>query len=910
MLLQAPAETGGRTFLRWDVTAPDGWTLRGDGTTVCVNAPSGAASAVARYSAGAAATTLTAQSAAGTYGGTTTLSATLRTASGSTPVVGRTVSFSLGGVSAGTAVTNASGVASVTGVPLGSTGAGSYTGRISATFAGDTSYASTSATADLTVAKAPLAVTADDKTKTYGGPNPALTFSVSGLVNGDSLDAALTTAPSLTTAAATAGAGTYPIAISAGTSANYALSYAAGTLTVAKAVLDLTADDKGRAYGEANPPLTYTVTGLVNGDAKAAALPGEPTLGTTASAASATGTYLITLTGGTPSNNYTLSRHGGTLTVAERAITVTADPQTKIYGETDPALTYRVTSGSLANGDSLSGTLARAEGRDVGTYAIGRGTLSAGSNYAITFEPASLRITARAITVTADAQSKVYGEADPGLTYQVTAGSLAYHDTLVGALERESGRNVGAHAITQGSLSAGGNYVLTYAGADLTITARPITVTADAQSKVYGDADPDLSYTISSGELAYDDDVLSGSLTRATGERVGTYAIRQGTLSAGDNYALTFVSADLTIGQAALTVTADDATKVYGDPNPVLTGTVDGLKNGDALTATYTTEATQGSPAGDYTIVAGIEGAAADNYAVTPVNGTLKVTKAPLTAKVVDSSKVYGEDNPAFSVSYDGFVLGQDKGVLGGTLVYATGATAASGVGAYDVTASGLTSSNYEISFHKGTLTVTKAPLTVTAYDATKLYRAPNPSFTGAATGLKNGDQVTITYSTTATTDSQVGTYPITPAVSGAALANYKLEPVDGTLRVMYGWDGFLQPINDTAHQTGLQQSKFRLGQTIPAKFVIKDAAGTVVQQSAATAPRFSVSGNRGSCGTALEAESTTTVAPTSDLLYSWTGGQYQYNWSTKGLTAGEYRLWANLADGSTKSYVDICLTK
>ena len=42
---------------------------------------------------------------------------------------------------------------------------------------------------------------------------------------------------------------------------------------------------------------------------------------------------------------------------------------------------------------------------------------------------------------------------------------------------------------------------------------------------------------------------------------------------------------------------------------------------------------------------------------------------------------------------------------------------------------------------------------------------------------------------------------------------------------------------------------------------------------------------------------------------YAWDGSQYHYNWSTKGLTAGEYRIYANLADG-TKQYVDICLAK
>jgi hypothetical protein len=52
-----------------------------------------------------------------------------------------------------------------------------------------------------------------------------------------------------------------------------------------------------------------------------------------------------------------------------------------------------------------------------------------------------------------------------------------------------------------------------------------------------------------------------------------------------------------------------------------------------------------------------------------------------------------------------------------------------------------------------------------------------------------------------------------------------------------------------------------------------------------------------------------TTLAPDSITVYAWQGGQYHFNWSTKGLTAGEYRIYANLSDGSAQ-WVDICLTK
>src|SRR5438132_1535495 len=114
------------------------------------------------------------------------------------------------------------------------------------------------------------------------------------------------------------------------------------------------------------------------------------------------------------------------------------------------------------------------------------------------------------------------------------------------------------------------------------------------------------------------------------------------------------------------------------------------------------------------------------------------ITKTPLSVTADDSSKVYGGDNPAFSVSYQGFVLGQDHTVLGGTLSFATAAVKGSDVGSYDVTPSGLTSGNYDITFHKGTLSITPATLTVTANDKTRTYGDANPGFDATITGFVN----------------------------------------------------------------------------------------------------------------------------------------------------------------------------
>ena len=92
------------------------------------------------------------------------------------------------------------------------------------------------------------------------------------------------------------------------------------------------------------------------------------------------------------------------------------------------------------------------------------------------------------------------------------------------------------------------NYDVTYHTADFTITRKPITVTADPKTKVYGQADPALTYSAPAGSLVSGDG-FSGSLTRAAGESVAgsPYAINQGTLTAGNNYDLTYVGNSLSI---------------------------------------------------------------------------------------------------------------------------------------------------------------------------------------------------------------------------------------------------------------------------------------------------------------------------------------------------------------------------
>src|SRR5439155_1586094 len=175
-----------------------------------------------------------------------------------------------------------------------------------------------------------------------------------------------------------------------------------------------------------------------------------------------------------------------------------------------------------------------------------------------------------------------YGASDPALTY--THGALSNGDTdsvFTGGLARVAGEKVGIDEIQQGTLSAGSNYNIVFTGANLTITPRDLTVTVDAKTKLYGAADPALTYTHGTLYNGDTDSVFTGSLSRGPGENVGTYAITQGSLSAGPNYTIQFTGANFTITPRDLTVTADAKTKIYGASDPALTYTHGALYNGD-----------------------------------------------------------------------------------------------------------------------------------------------------------------------------------------------------------------------------------------------------------------------------------------------------------------------------------------
>jgi hypothetical protein len=382
----------------------------------------------------------------------------------------------------------------------------------------------------------------------------------------------------------------------------------------------------------------------------------------------------------------------------------------------------------LKSGDTITGALSRVVGENVGTFAIGLGDVTAGGNYAINFVPANLTITAKTLTITAAAQTKVYDSVDPALTY--AQSGLKLGDTITGDLARVVGEDVGTFEIKQGNVTAGGNYAINFVPANLTITAKTLTITAAAQTKVYDSVDPALTYStigLKSG------DTITGALSRVVGEDVGTFAIGLGGVTAGGNYAINFVPANLTITAKPIAVTVDAQTKVYDSVDPALTYSTIGLKSGDSLSGALTRD--PGENVGTFAIRAGNLGNT--NYSITFNSANLTITAKTLTITAAAKTKVYDSADPALTYTPSGLKLGD---TITGDLVRVVGEN----VGAYAIGLGGVTAGgNYAINFVPANLTITEKTLTIIAEAKTKVYDSVDPALTYTQSGLKLGDRIT-----------------------------------------------------------------------------------------------------------------------------------------------------------------------
>jgi YDG domain/MBG domain (YGX type)/Fibronectin type III domain len=522
-----------------------------------------------------------------------------------------------------------------------------------------------------------------------------------------------------------------------------------GALTFATTgTCTINADQLGNAYYVAAPTVSrsFSVNAVVPGvpaTVTAMAGNGEATVSFTAP----------TFTGGASISGYTVASDLGGFTAA---------------GATSPLVVT-----GLNNGTAYTFTVKATNSEGSSAASVASGIVTPIAPQAITFAGIADQVFGNVLSLSATSTSSLavnFSSVTTGVCTITSEGALTFLTKGTCTIDANQAGNAAYLSASTVSHS-------------FTIQPRPVLVKAFAQTKVYSSSDPALPHT-DTGLVGTD--VLTGTLSRVGGDTVGKYAITQGTLSAGGNYALTYAGDSLSITKAPLTNTGAVASnKVYdGTTSASVTGaTLSGIVNSDNVTLVLGTAtfATKDMGTAKAVTVTGstLSGTKAGNYSLTEIAGlAANITAKPMLVTAAAKSKVYGAVDPALTHTDTGLVNGD---VVSGALSRAVGDT----VGKYAITQGTITAgNNYALAFEGDTLSVTPAPLTITASDTFKEFAATNPVFSSKVSGLVNGETDTVVKGLVFDVNPGTGADNLTIVPSGATAVNYAITYVNGKLTI------------------------------------------------------------------------------------------------------------------------------
>ena len=464
-----------------------------------------------------------------------------------------------------------------------------------------------------------------------------------------------------------------------------------------------------------------------------------------------------------------------------------------------------------------------------------------------------------ALTIKAGNVTRQYGSPTPSLNNVAYSGfvngdtSASLNGTLNCTTTAQSSSPVGTYPITCSGLTSQ-KYTITFVPGALSITPAPLAVTANNASRSFGQSNPPFTGSILGFVNGDTSSSLSGTLactstaTLSSSVSGSPYAIACSGVSSS-NYTITFVPGSLTITKATPFIT-------WSNPANIIQGTALGSQQLNATanapgTFTYT-------PPSGTVLLAGPAQFLSVNFTPTDAadyNGAsasviISVAPAallPLTITSNNATQQYGQTTPALNnVTYTGFAKGDGPASLTGALLCTTSANSSSPVGTYPITCSGLSSSKYQITFVSGTLSITRAPLTITAISTSRAFGQQNPLLTASFSAFANGDNLaslsgTLACSTSATSTSSVAGSPYPINCSGVSSPNYSITFVPGTLSItkatpIITWSNPL----DLGLGLPLGAAQLNAMSNVPGKFVYTPPAGTVL--AAGNAQQLSVS--------------------------------------------------------------------
>ena len=489
------------------------------------------------------------------------------------------------------------------------------------------------------------------------------------------------------------------------------------------------------------------------------------------------GTGKVTITG---KGNYTGTKIVN-FTINKRTLTVKAEAKSKTYGAGDPGLTYTYSNQVSGQTPKFSGALSRAEGENVGTYAINKNTLVLvdnspflANNYTLSYVGANLTITAKnasTFTATLNPTSYTYDgtEKKPSVTVKDGENLLAVGTDYSFVYSDNINAGTGKATIT-----GKGNYTGTKV-LNFTINKRAITVKAADGTKTYdGAALTNAAVTLTEGTLVSGQSLTAtatGSITNvgSTANTVSSAVVKSGTTDVSGNYTITKTNGTLTVNKRTLTVKAEAKSKTYGAGDPELTYTCSNQVSEQTPKFSGTLSRDAGENVGTYEIKQNTLALAdnspflANNYTIAYIGANLTINKAA-TATAAAADKTYNGAS--------------QTGVTGS---YVSWANSTTGIDAGSYTAIATPDENH--AWSDGTTAAKSITWTMSAKEVAVTWGTTIFTYNGSAQGPTASAESGVTGETinvTRTTGTNAGSYTSTASISSvtggrAKAGNYKL---------------------------------------------------------------------------------------------------------------------------------------
>ena len=644
---------------------------------------------------------------------------------------------------------------------------------------------------------------------TYNGSAQTPTISISGSTGLKTTNYVGTGATVYSSVSAPINAGTYYVSNTVAADANYFGATNSQAFIITTATASVAANSQTKTYGDANPVLTAVTNGAVTGDVI------NVTLTTDATQYSAVGVSNITATAGS-NPNYTVLTTNSTLTINARPITITAQPNTKVYdGDTSATNVPALTSGTLASGEGFA-TLTEvyadatvATGKTlIASATITNSTGLVTANYAIT----TINDTTGVITSAQATTSLLLTSSLGGTNY--------YGQTLIFTAAVQTNNVTAANASSNVVFSLGSTPVWTnvvaggvayYTNNDLTVGVTNFTAQYLGDNNYLGSSvtvtqvvlQTIPTLTLTASPITYGQTLAGSGLSGSAATNVFNSANVLGSFVFADsgiapnagttNVSVIFTPTDPTnYAPASNTVSvtvnkANSSVSVTGTTSFIYSGTGQGPTTANVTGSSgavsfsysgtgYGPTASVPTNAGSYSVTATV--AADDNYNGASSSATaFSISTAPASVTADAKAKTYGDANPGLNATVVGTVNGD---VLNYSL--ATDAAQYSAVGVSNITVTLGSNPNYSVLATNSTLTIGARAASVTADAKSKTYGDANPALTAAEAGTVNGDLLSYTLATDAAQFSSVGISNIT--VTLGSNPNYSVLATNNTLTI------------------------------------------------------------------------------------------------------------------------------